>query len=275
VPKKPPISAELRREWLRRSEENDESPPQIAEKDHYDIRTVRKQIELAREEREIREARTLVLRTAVERHYDDLRRYADRLNSEITGGPRMVPEPDDDLIESALRQHLPRSPIWTYAAKRDQLTAIEQVQRRSLDKLIETRVASDRLLKTLAVAGLEGVVTKGGDILRVEYPEWLKGDAGYTITDQVRLDRAGMGLVTPNFGPVQLGTMDDALARERVPEACRAIARLEISIKDSTEFHDLEKTVVEKRRLGSRLREELGVIRLRRVVPGRCKYCPI
>ncbi len=37
----------------------------------------------------------------------------------------------------------------------------------------------------------------------------------------------------------------------------------------------LAKTVAEISRLGTKLREELAVIRLRRIVPGRCRYCPL
>ena len=33
--KKPPIKAEMRRDWLKRNEEEGESPPQIAVKDRY------------------------------------------------------------------------------------------------------------------------------------------------------------------------------------------------------------------------------------------------
>ena len=81
--KKPPIKPEVRRDWLRRNEENGESPPQIAAQDGYDVRTVRKQIDLAKQEREAREARIVVLRDAMQRHYDDLRKYAEELGMDL------------------------------------------------------------------------------------------------------------------------------------------------------------------------------------------------
>ncbi len=49
--KKPAVRPELRREWLRRNETEGESPPEIAKQDGYDVRTVRKQIEIERQER--------------------------------------------------------------------------------------------------------------------------------------------------------------------------------------------------------------------------------
>ena len=48
--KKPAITPEVRLDWLRRYEEDRESPPQIAEKDKVDVRTVRRHITLAREQ---------------------------------------------------------------------------------------------------------------------------------------------------------------------------------------------------------------------------------
>ncbi len=74
--KKPAVRPEVRRQWLRRFEEYGESPPEISKADGYDVRTVRKQIEYAREERELREARAMVLRNDLERHYSDLCEFA-------------------------------------------------------------------------------------------------------------------------------------------------------------------------------------------------------
>lgn len=275
MPKKPPIRAELRWEWLRRSEENDESPPMIAAKDKYDVRTVRKQIELAREEREMREARTVVLRNAVEKHYDDLRRFAERMNSEITGNAEVSPSPDDDLFESALRQHLPRSPIWSYAPKRTQLKNEEDRYRGRLEESIKKRIHSSRELAALESAGLAGIADRVIAILQAEYPEWLGGDREYTLTESLRYEPRGEGLVAPVFSTVPLALMKEEVASKQMPVLCRAIRRAERSVKTSHEYLDLARTAEEVRRLDARLRDELAVIRLRRIIPGRCRFCPI
>ena len=83
--KKPLVMPEKRREWYKRSEEEGESAPQIAKADKYDVRTVRKQIEIEKQEREIREARSVVLRSALENHYRDLCRYAEGLKLRHSG----------------------------------------------------------------------------------------------------------------------------------------------------------------------------------------------
>ena len=69
--RKPAIKPEQRLDWLRRYEDG-ESPPKIAENDKVDVRTVRKHIEMAKQEREVKEARSMVLRNALELHYRDL-----------------------------------------------------------------------------------------------------------------------------------------------------------------------------------------------------------
>ena len=82
--KKPLVRPEKQREWLRRHEIGGESPMEIAKSDKYDVRTVRKYIELERQERERREARSIVLRQALEEHYRDLCNFAQQLDSEAS-----------------------------------------------------------------------------------------------------------------------------------------------------------------------------------------------
>ena len=84
--KKDPVKPDKRHEWLRRNEQNGESPPQIAAADGFDVRTVRKQIQIAREEREAREARGAVLRNAVELHYKDLCGVAEDVKTQVKQG---------------------------------------------------------------------------------------------------------------------------------------------------------------------------------------------
>jgi hypothetical protein len=50
---------------------------------------------------------------------------------------------------------------------------------------------------------------------------------------------------------------------------------LESRMRDWEDYRNLEKTIAEIGRLDRKLREELAIVRLRRIVPGRCKYCPL
>ena len=86
--KRPAAPPNTYREWLQRSERG-ETPPEIAKADGYDVRTVRRNLELARQEREQREARSVVYSRALEDHYADLVVFAARLDSRLKQGPQM------------------------------------------------------------------------------------------------------------------------------------------------------------------------------------------
>jgi cell fate (sporulation/competence/biofilm development) regulator YlbF (YheA/YmcA/DUF963 family) len=273
--RKPPVKPEVRRDWLRRNEESGESPPQIAAKDRFDVRTVRKQIDMAKQEREVREARSTVLRDALERHYEDLRKFADGLNSEILGLQGVPSSPDDDLMEAALRQHLPRSPIWTYISKRQTLQQRVDEEQQKLERGIEESVKADHRLTPLINAGLDGIVPGVIAVLVAEAKQWSHGNTEHTLKDSLVMEPVGEGLVNPRFGFSHIGPMGESEAKDYVPIVHDVLDDLESSLRDSQEYRDLEKTIAEIGRLGGKLREELAVIRLRRIVPGRCKYCPL
>ena len=57
--------------------------PKIASNDGYDVRTIRRHIELTKQQREVKDARATVLRNALERHYEDLCSSAERLDPTI------------------------------------------------------------------------------------------------------------------------------------------------------------------------------------------------
>jgi len=273
--KKPAVKPEIRRNWLKRNEEEGESPPQIAKEAKYDVRTVRKQIEVARQEREAREARSIVLRNALERHYEDMRRYAEKLNSQITGMNDSTSSLDDDFIESALRQHLPRSPLWAYLSRLQVLQQRANEGQQVLENKISEIVKKEPALKRLTDAGLDGVVPGIVAVLDAETKQWLDGYSAYTLKDSMIMEAAGEGLVDPRVGFSRMGTMAKEKAVGNMKIVLKALAELEVLVKGIQEYIELEKIIAETERLHSKLREELAIIRLRRIVPGRCKFCPL
>ncbi|MFC1956480.1 hypothetical protein ACFLWZ_08225 [Chloroflexota bacterium] len=273
--RKPPIKPEVRRDWLIRNEEDGESPPQIAAKDKFDVRTVRKQIDLAKQEREAREARSVVLRNALERHYDDLRKLAEKMNSEISGVGNVSSSPDDDLMEAALRQHLPRSPIWGYMSKWQNLRQRADEEQQKLEMVIEESVNTDQRLIPLINASLDGIVPGTVSVLVAEAKQWSRGNTGYSLKDSLVMEPAEEGLVNPRFGFARMGIMEVEHSERYVEIVHDVIEDLESRIRDQEDYRNLEKTIAEIGRLGGKLREELAVIRLRRIVSGRCKYCPL
>jgi chemotaxis protein histidine kinase CheA len=272
--KKPPVKPEQRRDWLRRSEENGESSPDIAEHDDFDVRTVRKQIELAKQERENREARALVLRNALESHYEDMRNYAEKLNTQISGKDKTPPSPDEEFIAAGLREHLPRSPIWDYLRKKQNLEKTEVEQLKNTELLIEQLVKSDYQFHQLSIKIKELFPDING-ALEAQLKEWSLGREGINPKDHLHIEPEGNGFVNICYGAIRLRRIDAAHADEYLEILREVLPKLESSLKQSEQYQELEKTAAELDRLNRKLREELAVIRLRRIVPGRCRFCPL
>lgn len=269
--RKPPVKPEERRAWLRRYEEDGESPPQIAAADSFDVRTVRKQIDLARQEREVREARSTVLRNALERHYADLCSYARSLDADISGttpisSPLMV-----DHIRSALRQHLPRSPIWTYLSKQNSLNEKLTQLKTEVNIRLKEVVESDSTLEPILSAGETEVIPGIVEILAFQVDQWAKGYNGLNVEDNLVTKPAEPGFVNLRYGFSQMGKVKEkhvAIIREVLQD-------LESLIVQWEEYSALQKLCADLSRLKRNLRDELAIIILRRIVPGRCKYCPV
>ena len=270
--KKPMVIPGLARQWLRRYEEEGESPPQIAKADGYDVRTVRKQIDLAREEREIREARAMVLRNALEAHYGDLCSFAQRLAAEISWPPKHIsPFLMGERMCQALREHLPRSPIWKGIQRWEQLADQYEVYVGEVEQSVIARVKARGMnfAQNLNEAGLARGV---GESLVFHVVSLARGHQGLkdvaTFSDkretdtslhQVSMGDFGLGLMSPEelaeFRPIYLKLLDNAPGWDK--------------------SNQLRQVVLGLQRQSEALHEELATIVFRKVVPGRCRYCPL
>jgi chemotaxis protein histidine kinase CheA len=272
--RKPPIKSEQRRDWLKRNEENGESPPNIAKHDLFDVRTVRKQIELAKQERENREAKSFVLRNAMESHYNDLRNYAEKLNTQISGKDKTPLSPDEEFIEAALHEHLPRSPIWDYLRKKQSLAKTEAEQLANTRNLIEQMVKTDCQLNSLFIE-INKLFPDIADALEFQAKQWSHGKEGINVKDYLLSEPDGYGFVNLRYGGYPMRRIDSDHADKYLEILREVLPKLESQLKQSEAYQELEKTAGELDRLNRKLREELAVIRLRRIVPGRCKFCPL
>ncbi len=269
--RKPPVKPEVRRKWLRRYEEDGESPPQIAATDQFDVRTVRKQISLAREEREAREARSAVLRNAVETHYRDLCKFAEDLDTEIAKETTIPSTLKDNRMWSALREHLPRSPLWKKLDRWgyiwEEITTLENATKQSLTQMLET---DSRLAKIIA-AGEDRVVFGTVVALTFQLTNWARGWKGLDIEKNLEVKPAEEGFVTVGYGFAQMGKVQEG----HVAQIRETLVDFESKISTWKEYDDMKKLFAEVERLKLSLRDELAIIILRRIVPGKCKYCPL
>jgi hypothetical protein len=269
--KKPTVKPEMRRHWLRRYEEEGESPPQIAKADGYDVRTVRKQIEIERQERERREARSVVLRHALEQHYADLCAFAQKLDSAVADTGSSLTPLKDERMWSALREHLPRSVIWKNLDRRryirDEIRGLEYELEKKFGEQLESRsglkfsklpekAGLDRSAILALISHLEAVAREQSGLL---------SRANFTL---IPIDEK---LTDIHLGAFYIGRIPN----KQVPNIKKLVSDLLSEIITWEEYYKMRRLVAELDRIQRVLRDELAVIILRRVVPGRCRYCPI
>lgn len=277
--KKPPVTPEERQEWLERFERG-QSPPKIAAARGFDPRTVRKHLEVAQQEKEVKEARSGVLRNALERHYEDLCRFAERLGENVPdirvsvdnmGADSNETSPYESEIAVGLRQHIPRSPIWGFLKQQAKLIASRTEATAGLGRKIESNIRSDSRLLTELTSAETGVIPGLIAALIAQAEYWVLGSSTLNVETNLKSKVAGDGFVDLSYGAYSMGKVRE----EHVPLVRKAIIRWTADIKDWEEFHSLEKMTKDLARVHKNLREEIAVIVLRRVVPGRCRYCPL
>jgi len=268
--RKPPVKPEVRRAWLRRYEEDGESPPQIAAADSFDVRTVRKQIELARQEREVREARSMVLRNAMESHYHDLCKFAEKLSLEISDDKTIL-QLREDPIWSALREHMPRSPLWKKLDRRGRI--MEEIANLGDDirEQLRGEIEPDSRLNEILAAGEDGVIPGMVDALHSQIRNRARGWKGLDIKDNYRVEPVGDGIVRVSYGAFNM----DKVKEEHATAIREVLIDFELKITGWELYEKMQRLLTELESLRLGLRDELTVITLRRIVPGRCKYCPI
>jgi len=269
--KKPEVRPDLRRDWLRRHEEEGQSPPEIAKQDHFDVRTVRKQIEIERQERERREARSIVLRDALEKHYADLCIFVQKLDSHITGETDSPAFIKNDPMSSALREHMPRSPLWKNLEKWEALwEEIHQANSR-LKLQLEQVVKSKAPLPFPAPSGEIGLSPAIVDLLSAHFVFTARGEFGLDKRADFRMVATDHGVTSIEYGPYPIGRVPN----ERVSEVNNLVLRLMSEVTAREEYGEMNRLFTRLARIKRDLHEEFLVIILRRVVIGKCRYCPL
>jgi hypothetical protein len=269
--KKPAVRPELRRDWLRRHEEEGQSPPEIAQKDGYDVRTVRKQLEIGRQERERREARSTVLRQALEMHYADICVFAQKLDSRITGEAGSLASLKNEPIWSALRDHMPRSTVWKNLDKWETLR--EEVRRAEseLRRQLEPQVRSKSPLQFPVPRGDVGLSMGIVDLLSAHFIFTAQGEVGLDKRTDFKIQTADQMTTLIDYGDYTIGRVPN----KQVTEVKKLVLGLMRDVTTRDEYGEMSRLFTRLERVKHDLHDELLVIILRRVLPGRCRYCPL
>jgi len=265
------VNPELARKWLSRHEEYGESVPQIAKAYSYDARTVRKYIAQLSEEREQREARQAVLRGALERHHTALCSFAERLNAEISGrAPSLVSQSlKEDPLYGALQQHTSRWSLWKDIERLEQLKEPFDSALRAVVKRVKREAEAKLSLKFVSSSG--------------ESKGLLEGWVDSIIFHLQSTAGGGQGLKSVNYSEkgmesgtlIQRGAYTIALVSQ---SQVKKVEKLHSSMLDESpnwqESTSLFKRIEDFTKIQGDIKEQLTRIILRRVLPGRCVYCP-
>ena len=268
--RKPAVRPELARKWLQRNEEGGESPPQIAQADGYDVRTVRKQLGVMRQEREIREARQAVLRQALEKHYIDICAFTERLRAETSGrAPSILPvSTREDPMWGALRQHLPRTPLWKNIDKLEKLVDPFTLSLNIIEARIRKEAMSRTSLDFVSSADIIGLNDGLPMSILFHLRESARGAQGMKGINYVRTTRkTGIHIQHGSYG-IALVPEDKAAD---VETTSRNLMEEALQWQDYNELCKLTQDFV---RTQQNVKEELTRTILRRVLPGKCIYCP-
>jgi len=111
--RKPRTPPDKGREWLEKVESG-VPVKEISVKEYYDPRTIKKQIKQAQQEREAQQARATVLRSALEKHYQDLCELAVQIEEAVLADSSVTIDITDPYKWRALRQHKPKAPLWEH-----------------------------------------------------------------------------------------------------------------------------------------------------------------
>jgi hypothetical protein len=273
--KKPPVTEDQVSDWLARNERG-ESPPEIAKSDRYDVRTVRSHLLRARQERERNEARSTVLRNALEHHYEDLCNFALKLDPTNSSTTVIPPLPaDDDIMRTALRQHLPRSPIWNLLLRKDRLEEEYSSLYKKIEEEIQNMVSAEPRLAKLASGDPSEIKEGIGLFLSMQLERWYQENEAFKAVDYLSIVPNGSRFRL-QLGAIRLELFDSKDDAESCLKPLQpVIDDLVKNVLDSSLFNDLANNHNEMRRTKQKLHEEISIIRMRRIVPGRCKFCPL
>jgi hypothetical protein len=266
MPKKPLVKPSMRLEWLRRLEEG-EPLYKLAKSVDFDVRTVKKQTEMAIEEREGHEARIGVLRQALEKHYADLLTLVDRLDSSVIQSslPMGI---RDDRMWGALHEHLPRSPVWKLIEKMESLgDDIRDIEKKAEQRLL-VEVRTENSFKLLSQSG----------VAEIELHD--KGLLGAMIYHLRQNPPVKPNITISSFSDDRTTLYCEGCDCALIPSGQLKKARevtddLMTQVYQWTEYEELQKTLRIRTKITGEIREELAILIFKRVFPGHCKYCPV
>lgn len=268
--RKPSVADDKAREWLRRHDEYGETASSIAERDGYDIKTVKRYLVKSKEEKDERVARQLMIRGFLEKHMTALTNMADKIQKAL---PTHQPEDIELLfckepLYVALKEHIPKSPLWGDIEEMGKMSQLFQQNinsfreraRREVEKEVGMPLVSDIQQDGISEGLIDAFVFHVEDIA-------IGGDGidGHTIRED-KIENSVVGYI----GAYRLFRCTGS----RKAEYRDIFNKLLEDMVDWKETDGLSQVFHNFIGLKSNIEAILVRVKLRGLVPGRCQYCP-
>jgi len=129
----------------------------------------------------------------------------------------------------------------------------------------------DSRLSEIMATGENGVIPGIVAALDFQMERWARGWKGLDIKDNFKVEPAGEGFVKVSYGSFNM----DKVKEKHATTIREVLIDFESKITSWEQYEKMQRLFTELECLKLGLRDELTVIKLRRIVPGRCKYCPM
>ncbi len=135
---------------------------------------------------------------------------------------------------------------------------------------LEDEIRSDSKLRS-AFSGGKMNVESLAEVMAHQLDMWSRGSSGLNVVSNFRVEPPEGGQVNFRYGAWSIG-MGTAEQSASVKDA---IAEFEKKMSELEEYHKLREMLSRVGPLEKNVQEEVAIITMRRVVPGKCKYCPV
>ncbi len=265
---RPRVDPNLAEEWRYRIDEKGDTYKGMASKIGYDVRTIRKYVDLARRERNAKEAAAMVWRGAIESHYRDLCKLVERIEDEVKSESRIIGEMTEPYLWKGLKQHLPRNPLWKQMDRWNSLLNETDVLQSKALKKIERMVKKDSKKDNILSkdSGSSGTAA----FLQHQLRQWSRGGPELDIDSCFVVEKREGDLITGRFGAFHFGEFPKSYL-DKIKSKLRSYEKV---IKSWSELKDIRQLRDELKATREKISDEVAIIRYRRVIAGHCIYCP-
>ena len=117
----------------------------------------------------------------------------------------------------------------------------------------------------------KGVLSGTIDLFEHQFDQWLMGGKGLNLKENFKVEPIDDQYSNLSCGFSQMGKVKN----EDINEIKKAVMDYRNKIKSWKILNEIRKLYTEIRpEIGNKISDELAIIKLKRVVPGHCDYCP-